>query len=61
VADILAFRGGVYLAIETKMPGRESRVTEAQKEFLATWAEHGGKWLIVSSLDDLLLEIGEAA
>ena len=60
IADILAFKDGRALAIETKRPGSENRITEAQREFLATWADHGGQWCVVSRLDDLLLALSEA-
>lgn len=58
VADILAFHPmRPPLAVETKAPGRETKTTEAQRDFLAEWAEHGGVWCVASSLDDLLLAL----
>lgn len=50
--DILAVRDGVPLAVECKMPGNK------QSDFQTTWADnwrrHGGVYLLVHSLDELI-------
>lgn len=58
VADLLAFQKGYPpLAIETKRPGNTP--TEAQKRFLAVWAEHGGVWCVAESVADVERALSE--
>lgn len=59
-ADILAFKDGRYLAVETKRPGKRGNVTDAQWDFLRAWAEHGGAWCIAEHVDDVIVTIGKA-
>lgn len=51
VADLLAFRAGLYLAVEAKLPGNQP--TAAQREFLVAWTEHGGVGVVAHSVDEL--------
>lgn len=52
VSDLLAIhQDRPPLIIETKRPGKTP--TEAQKRFMAAWAEHGGDWVVAESVDDV--------
>lgn len=52
VSDILAIREGCPpIAIETKRPG--NMPTDAQKRFIAAWAEHGGVAIVAESVTDV--------
>lgn len=58
VADILAVKDGIYLAVECKRPGG-GRLSDAQRRFLGEWGEHGGIWCVAQSLDDVILALPE--
>lgn len=58
VSDLLCFKiGQAPLAIETKRPG--NKPTEAQKNFLRAWAEHGGVWCVAESVADVEMALSE--
>jgi len=51
VSDILAFKDGVFAAIEVKVPGNYP--TQNQKDFLAKVEQNGGKAFVARSVDDV--------
>jgi len=52
VSDILGlYAGGVFFAMEVKMPGREETLTETQENFLVDVASFGGVGGMVNSID----------
>ena len=65
VSDILALHPSgpngqpVILAVETKRPGKAANVSEAQKRFLAQWADHGGVWLVAEDVEDVILGLSQ--
>lgn len=53
LADIVAIKEGKVIMIEVK---REHGIQSAdQKEFQKKWEEHGGKYLLIHSLEELKL------
>jgi penicillin-binding protein-related factor A (putative recombinase) len=54
VADILGVYHGVFFALEVKRPGRVHTLTVNQDRFLARVRRHGGKAIVVTSLDDAM-------
>lgn len=55
ISDIIAIKPGeMPLAVETKAPGKLANISEAQQEFGQEWQRHGGRWLVVDSLDMLV-------
>jgi hypothetical protein len=58
IPDFICCWKGMFIAIETKAPGRESRVTPAQRQRMTEIREHGGRVVVVSSADELRLWLG---
>lgn len=55
--DLLIMYRGTAFAIEVKRPG--GRQSPAQREFQAAWEAAGGWYILASSVDDVIREIGE--
>lgn len=51
VSDILAFKNGLFAAIEVKVPGNYP--TQNQKDFLAKVEQNGGIAFVARSVDDV--------
>lgn len=56
IADIIAVKGGICLAVECKRPGG-GRLSDAQRRFLGEWGEHGGIWCVAESVDDVIIAL----
>lgn len=56
VSDIIAIKDGIMLSVECKRPGG-GKLSDAQKQFLAEWAEHGGAWCVAQSIEDVVLAL----
>lgn len=56
-ADIIAMYRGAAFAIEVKRPG--GRQSPEQRAFQDAWEQAGGWYILASSLDDLIREVGE--
>lgn len=54
ISDLIAVRDGVVLFIEIKTP--KGRQSDDQKEFQANIEIHGGKYLLIRSLDEMVEE-----
>ncbi len=59
LSDIIGCLDGLFIAIEVKMPGRESKVTDMQRRFLSQVTENGGLALISSDIDATIEIIDE--
>lgn len=55
--DLLIMYRGTAFAIEVKRPG--GRQSPAQREFQTAWEQAGGWYMVASSLDDIIREVGE--
>lgn len=60
IADIIAVKGGICLAVECKRPGG-GRLSDAQRRFLGEWARHGGTWCVAENVEDVILGLPEGA
>ena len=56
-ADLLVLYRGAAFAIEVKRPG--GRQSPEQRTFQDAWEQAGGWYILASSLDDLIREVGE--
>lgn len=56
-ADIIAMYRGAAFAIEVKRPG--GRQSPEQRAFQDAWEQAGGWYILASSLDDVMREVGE--
>ena len=52
ISDMIAVKDGQTLFVEIKTP--KGRQSEHQKRFEADIVEHGGSYLLIRSLDDLM-------
>jgi hypothetical protein len=52
--DLLAFRGGNALAIECKAPGKGDETSPEQDEFCAEFMNHGGIYIVVDDLEQVI-------
>ncbi len=52
-SDLVAFKDGVLLGVECKAPGRKSKVTHAQSQFLAAVEQAGGIPIVADCLEDV--------
>lgn len=55
--DLLVMYRGSAFAVEVKRAG--GRQSPAQREFQAAWEQAGGWYMLASSLDDIVRELGE--
>ena len=55
--DLLVMFRGTSFAVEVKRPG--GRQSAEQREFQTAWETAGGWYILASSLDDLIREVGE--
>lgn len=53
IPDFICCFNGLFLAIETKAPGKLSNVTANQQRVIDEIKDHGGLALVVDSLDSL--------
>jgi hypothetical protein len=58
IPDFICCWRGLFVAIECKAPGKESRTTPAQRRTLTEIHEHGGRAMVVSSVVQLKLSLG---
>ena len=56
-ADLLVLYRGTAFAIEVKRPG--GRQSPEQRAFQDAWEQAGGWYILASSLDDVMREVGE--
>lgn len=54
IPDFICCFKGIFIAIETKAPGKMHTVTANQQRVLAEIKEHGGLSLVVDSVDSLI-------
>ena len=57
IADVLAVRRGRYIWIEFKRPGNKQQAN--QVEFEQKIKSHGGEYVVIESLDEMLDYLGE--
>lgn len=55
LADILCIKNGRIIMIEVKMP--KGIQSDNQKEFEKEWTKHGGEYLLIHSLEELLCNL----
>ena len=58
IPDFICCFKGLFIAVETKAPGRENTVTPLQHRTLTDIREHGGRAVVVSSAVELSLWLG---
>jgi len=48
--DLVVLYKGVAVAVEIKMPGK--KLTKGEDEFHTDWTNNGGKWAMVTSIEE---------
>lgn len=58
IPDFICCWRGLFIAIECKAPGKESTTTPMQRRTITQIREHGGRAVVVSSVEQLKLNLG---